>query len=169
MLKKLIVAAAAFGSIALGVASSSPPAGAQIPSEVQPPGEVQTQSRAYCLRNNRIWGWDVVDDRTMIVTDRQRNRFRVHLDGGCIGLTSALVTVSFRTPTSLGCLQPGDRVFYRARAFPGNERMSCFVRGIELIDGPRFNRAAPWDYYDHNYDRSTDYGYYDRSNPYYRR
>jgi hypothetical protein len=147
MLKKLIVAAAAFGSIALAVAWSS------LPADAQP--------QNYCLRNNRIWGWDVLDDRTMIVTDRQRNRFRVHLDGGCIGLTSALNTVAFRTWTNLGCLRPGDRVFYRARAFAGNERMSCFVRAIEPIDGPRFSRGGPWDYYDRDYNRGYD-SYYRR-------
>ncbi len=39
-----------------------------------------------CLQSNRVWGWQAVDDRTLIVTDRNYKRYTVRLTGGCIGL-----------------------------------------------------------------------------------
>src|SRR5207302_255813 len=69
----------------------------------------QPSSQDTCLQNNRIWGWNAVNDRMLIVTDRSYRRFVVRLSGGCIGLGSyALVGLRFHTWTDLGCLQRGD-------------------------------------------------------------
>ena len=82
-----------------------------------------------CLQNNRIWGWNAVNDRLLIVTDRNYRRYIVTLGGGCIGLsTYALVGLRFRTWTSLGCLQRGDQVSYRA---PGLGPLNCFVQEVD--------------------------------------
>jgi hypothetical protein len=115
MLRKLLIAAAGFASIAVAGALPIAPAEAQ----------------SVCLRNNRIYGWDAINDNTLIVSDRQRNRYMVHLNGGCLGLRENLFTVAFRTTTSLGCLRRGDRVSFRSPTF-GPE--TCFVRDIELIE-----------------------------------
>src|SRR6267378_1013531 len=68
-----------------------------------------------CLQNNRIWGWQAVDDRTLIVTDRTYRRFTVHLTGGCIGLDKyAAASLVVRTATSLSCLMTGDRIAFNS-------------------------------------------------------
>ena len=82
-----------------------------------------------CLQNNRIWSWNVINERSLIVTDLYNRPFRVQLGGGCVGLTNAILTLRFNTWTNLGCLERGDRVTFRA---PGLGRMTCFVRGVEF-------------------------------------
>ena len=78
-----------------------------------------------CLQNNRIWGWRAVDDRTLIVTDRNYKRFTVHLTGGCIGLDKyAGASLVVRTATSLSCLMTGDRIAFNS---PGVGPLTCVV------------------------------------------
>ena len=78
-----------------------------------------------CLQNNRIWGWQAVDDRTLIVTDRNYRRFTVHLTGGCIGLDKyAGASLVVRTATSLSCLAQGDRIAFNS---PGLGPLTCVV------------------------------------------
>ena len=82
-----------------------------------------------CLQSNRIWGWQAVNDRTLIVTDRNYNRYTVHLSGGCINLSQyTSAPLAFRTRTSLGCVAQGDMVAFNS---PGLGPMSCFVNGVE--------------------------------------
>jgi hypothetical protein len=82
-----------------------------------------------CLQNNRIWSWNAVNDRLLIVTDRTYRRYIVRLSGGCIGLSSyALTALRFNSWTSLGCLQRGDTVAYRA---PGLGPLNCFVNEVQ--------------------------------------
>ena len=86
-------------------------------------------SQQTCLQNNRIWSWNAVNDRLLIVTDVTYHRYIVRLGGGCIGLSSYVLTaLRFHTWTSLGCLQRGDDVFYRA---PGLGRLTCFVEEVQ--------------------------------------
>jgi hypothetical protein len=120
MMKKLLLAAAAFASVAVAGAVPVVPAAAQ--------GNLWQGD--VCLRNNRIWSWDVVTPTTMVVTDRQRNRYTVRLSGGCFGLQENLLQVNFRTATRLGCLRAGDRIDYRV---PGWGRESCFVRSVRPL------------------------------------
>jgi hypothetical protein len=82
-----------------------------------------------CLQNNRIWGWNAVTDRLLIVTDRQYHRYIVRLSGGCIGLSAyPLTALRFRTWTDLGCLQRGDTVAFRA---PALGPLNCFVNEVQ--------------------------------------
>jgi hypothetical protein len=81
-----------------------------------------------CLQNNRIWTWNVIDERTLIVTDLNSHPFLVQLGGGCVGLNNAILALRFNTWTDLGCLERGDRVSFRA---PVLGRMTCFVREVE--------------------------------------
>jgi hypothetical protein len=84
-----------------------------------------------CLQSNRIWGWQAVDDRTLIVTDRQYKRYTVRLTGGCVGLDkyNALPLI-VRTRTSLGCVGLGDRIAFDA---PVLGPLTCTV--TEVKDG----------------------------------
>ncbi len=82
-----------------------------------------------CLQNNRIWSWNAVNDRLLIVTDRSYGRYIVRLSGGCIGLSNyPLTALRFNTWTNLGCLQRGDTIAYRA---PGLGRLTCFVNNVQ--------------------------------------
>src|SRR5487761_776765 len=67
-----------------------------------------------CLQNNRIWSWNVIDDHTVAVGDVTNHRFLVTLSGGCIGLTTAILELRFKSWLNLGCLQRGDEVAYSA-------------------------------------------------------
>ncbi len=96
-------------------------------------------SDAACLQNNRIYSWNVINTRTLIVADRENRKFTVHLSGGCVGLTNMVPAMAFRTWTNLGCLRPGDRVSYRA---PVLGPMTCFVQGIEpYVEPPKGQNA----------------------------
>jgi hypothetical protein len=82
-----------------------------------------------CLQNNRIWGWQAVDDRMLIVTDRNYRRFTVHLTGGCIGLDKyAGVSLVVRSGTSLGCLTKGDAIAFNS---PGLGPLTCTVTDVK--------------------------------------
>jgi len=82
-----------------------------------------------CLQSNRIWGWQAVNDRTLIVTDRNYNRYTVHLSGGCINLSQyTSAPLVFRTRTSLGCVMQGDRIAFNS---PGLGPLTCFVNSVE--------------------------------------
>ena len=81
-----------------------------------------------CLQNNRIWGWQAPNDRTLIVTDRQYNKYTVTLSGGCLNLSKNTdMTLLFRTKTDLGCVSAGDRVAFNS---PGIGPLSCFVNSV---------------------------------------
>ena len=85
------------------------------------------QTSSACLQNNRIWNTSVVDDRTIIVTDRFNNPFVVELSSGCIGLTRNFGRIDFRSRANLGCLGRGDRVSFSDRTLGRN---TCFVRDV---------------------------------------
>src|SRR5437764_8880192 len=97
------------------------------PASAQPAPPPSPQDT--CLQNNRIWGWDAVNDRMLIVTDRSYRRFVVRLGGGCVGLGSyALTGLRFHSWMDLGCLKRGDQVSYNA---PALGRLNCFIRDVE--------------------------------------
>jgi hypothetical protein len=83
-----------------------------------------------CVQNNRMWGWDAKDDRTLIITDRDYKKYTVSLRGGCIGLgrNYAGMSIVLVTRTSLGCLEGGDRVVFQS---PGLGRLTCFVEDVK--------------------------------------
>ena len=119
-MKKRTLAVAAVAAFAVLTLASAMPA---VPAFAQP--------REACLQNNRIWGWRVVNERTLIVHDINNRPFLVHLSGGCVGLNDAIWSVRFRTWTSLGCLGRGDRVSFRE---PALGPMTCTVTAVEPYD-----------------------------------
>ncbi len=85
-----------------------------------------------CLQSNRIWGWKAVNDRTLIITDRNYKRFTVHMTSGCVHLDQyAGASIAVRTHLSLGCVGQGDFVSFVA---PGLGRLSCAV--TDVTDAP---------------------------------
>src|SRR5215469_1182502 len=64
-----------------------------------------------CLRVGYIHNWKVVNDRTLIIEDNRRKKFKVQLMGFCSNLPwhERLAFKSFGG-TELSCLTPGDQV-----------------------------------------------------------
>lgn len=90
-----------------------------------------------CLQNNRIWSWDVINERTLLVEDVTHKKFVVHLTGGCVGLDNSRLVLAFRTATHLGCMGQGDKVMYRE---PTLGRMSCIVTGVDAVRGGKLDK-----------------------------
>ena len=119
-MRKRVLAAAALVMIL-----TSHGAGAQ---EALSPAQ-RSQPQQTCLQNNRIWSWNAVNDRLLIVTDVTYHQFIVRLGGGCIGLSAyPLTALRFHTWTRLGCLQRGDDVSYDA---PALGRLTCFINEVQ--------------------------------------
>ena len=121
-MKKRVLAVAATAVLAALTLASAMPA---VPAFAQ--------QREACLQNNRIWGWRVINERTLILNDISYRPFLVHMTGGCVGLTNAVWALRIRTWTSLGCLGQGDRVSFHA---PALGPMSCIVTKVEPYEGP---------------------------------
>ena len=109
---------------------------AQPSDSASSPPSPPPSSEDVCLQSNRLWGFDIVDDRTVKITDRTYKRYIVHMTGGCVNLKTAVITnIAFITRTALDCVRRGDRVSFRS---PDLGRLSCFVTTVEA-DKP----AAP--------------------------
>jgi hypothetical protein len=93
-----------------------------------------------CLQTNRMMNYDIVDDRTLIITDRFFKRYTVRMASGCVGLTPAAMDVVLqRRGTSLGCFgDSGDSVTFNS---PGIGRLSCLVTGVENYVPPQPKQA----------------------------
>jgi hypothetical protein len=108
-------------AIAFGAILATQTAPAQESEVSEPPGNI-------CLRSNQIDNWEVMNDRTMIVTDRRDNQYKLGLVGTCAGLDNAQFQLGFETLTELSCVRSGDRIHYNDPAF-GHER--CTISSIE--------------------------------------
>ena len=105
----------------------------------QPAGAPAPSAEKVCLQSNRMQNYDVVDDRTLVITDRFFKRYTVHMASGCVGLTPAAMNVILQTRTSLGCFgQDGDRVVFNS---PGLGRLSCFVTSVDNYVPPAPKQA----------------------------
>jgi hypothetical protein len=89
-----------------------------------PPGE------KVCLQANRMMNYDIIDERTLRITDRFFKNYTVRMTGGCVGLTKAAMDVVLRLRSSqgLGCLGTGDSVTFNS---PGIGRLSCLITSVE--------------------------------------
>jgi hypothetical protein len=83
-----------------------------------------------CLQANRMQNYDIVDERTLRITDRFFKNYTVRMASGCVGLTKASMDVVLRLRSSLGlgCLGQGDSVAFNS---PGLGRLSCLVTSVE--------------------------------------
>jgi hypothetical protein len=81
------------------------------------------------LQNNRIWGWQAVGDRTLVVTDRSYDRYTVKLSGGCIGLDKyAGVSLKLNSWPGTLCVSSGDRISFSS---PGLGSLTCSVSEVK--------------------------------------
>ena len=85
-----------------------------------------------CLRQDMVQGWNVLNDSTLIVTDRVGKKFRVSLTGACHDLQflTALRFKSF-SGSGLACLIRNDTV---DAALPGDHGPPQRCRITEVQD-----------------------------------
>ena len=90
-----------------------------------------------CLRQDMVYGWDVVNDRTLIVTDRVGKKFTVSLQPGCRDLKFNL-RLAFQSPggTGLTCLGHNDYVLVPPGG--GLPPQRCFISDVQA-----YNAASP--------------------------
>jgi len=111
-----ILSTALGASVALSQQTDAPP----------PPAE------KVCLQANRMMNYDIIDERTLRITDRFFKNYTVRMASGCVGLTRAPtdLRLQLRSSLGLGCFgqQGGDSVVFTS---PGLGRMSCIVTSVE--------------------------------------
>ena len=101
-------------------------AGAAFAADAAPPANV-------CLESARIYGWEAPNERTLIITDYSKKKYKVNLSGVCNGLDNTKIAIAFVTLGKLSCVGPGDSVRYRDQVF-GNQR--CLVSSVEAYTPP---------------------------------
>jgi hypothetical protein len=124
----------------LGAAALSTALGASVALSQQaspsspPPGE------KVCLQANRMMNYDIIDERTLRITDRFFKNYTVRMASGCVGLTPAPTELVLRVRSSLGlgCLGQGDTVAFRN---PQLGRLSCFITSVETYVPPQPKQA----------------------------
>jgi hypothetical protein len=90
------------------------------------PAVAQTEA---CIRPIRIFSTQPVDNKTIVITDRQRNAYTVHMRGVCAGMDKSTTALGFRYQGGeLGCLRHGDMISYRID--PASPRQTCFIEGV---------------------------------------
>ena len=113
-------------SVALSQQAESPPA---------PSGE------KVCLQANRMMNYDIIDERTLRITDRFFKNYTVRMASGCVGLTRAPtdLRLELRSSLGLGCFgRQGDSVVFTS---PGLGRLSCIVTSVENYVPPAPKQA----------------------------
>ncbi len=95
----------------------------------QPQAMTQAKPADVCLRQDMVWGWNVVDDKTLVVTDKAQKTFKVTLKPGCFDLKWHL-RLSFRSFSGFGvsCLAKNDYVIVPPAA--GLPPQRCFISDI---------------------------------------
>ena len=94
---------------------------------------------AACVRLNEIRSIESIDDRTLVVTNRQEEQYSVHLSGPCIGLTIPGVAPTFRPQSELDCLKRGDRIGFNypgqglaTSVRPVDDQEVCFIESVSV-------------------------------------
>ena len=98
-------------------------------------------SPATCLRQDMVDGWTVVNDRTLIVTDRVGKKFTLSLAPGCRNLKFNLrLAFDAFGRTGLSCLARNDFVLVPPSG--GDPGQRCLIAGVEAYSGPSAPDAA---------------------------
>ena len=87
------------------------------------------QPPSVCLRQNMVWGWKVVDNQTLIVTDRVQKVYKVSLRPGCFDLKWPM-RLGFKSFSGFGlsCLTRNDFVLVPSQ--PGFPAQRCLISDI---------------------------------------
>jgi hypothetical protein len=94
------------------------------------------QEAAY-VRLNEIRSTESANDRTLVVTNRQGDKYSVHMNGPCIGLSMTGAVPTFRPQSELACLKRGDRIGYNypgqglaTSVRPVDDQEVCFIESV---------------------------------------
>jgi hypothetical protein len=115
----------------VGAAILSTSLGASVALSQQSETSPAKESEKVCLQANRMMNYDIIDERTLRITDRFFKNYTVRMASGCVGLTRAPtdLRLQLRSSLGLGCFgQQGDSVVFTS---PGLGRMSCVVTSVE--------------------------------------
>jgi len=94
-----------------------------------------------CLRQDMVDGWTVVNDRTLIVTDRVGKKFTMSLAPGCRNLKFNLrLAFDAFGRTGLSCLGRNDFVLVPPSG--GDPGQRCLIAGVEAYSGQSTPDAA---------------------------
>jgi len=98
--------------------------------------EAQTKPAAQvCLRQNMVWGWNVVDDKTLIVTDKLQKAYKVSLTPGCFNLKFQMrLNLRSYSGMSLSYLARNDYVLVPPNG--GMPAQRCLISDIALCAPP---------------------------------
>jgi hypothetical protein len=107
------------------------------------------QDADVCLRLMDVRSTLVHDSSTLVMTDRQRNQYTVHMNGTCTGLNTNAQPLTFRPLSEMSCLRRGDPVGYSMPGEPlnyslrgGGVGMTCFIGSIEEGAPPEEGAAS---------------------------
>jgi hypothetical protein len=93
-----------------------------------------------CIRPTRIFSTEPIDNRTILITDRSRNQYTIHMNGTCVGMDRSTSALVFQYQgTELSCLRRGDRISYRIGDSP---HQTCYIGGVTFGAPPNAS-AAP--------------------------
>ena len=115
----------------LGAAIISATLGASVALSQQTDAPAAPKDEKVCLQANRMMNYDIIDERTLRITDRFFKNYTVRMASGCVGLTRAPtdLRLQLRSSLGLGCFgQQGDSVVFTS---PGLGRLSCVVTSVE--------------------------------------
>jgi hypothetical protein len=111
MTRRFLIAAA-FVSVTAPALAQSPPA---------PPAKA-------CLTQINIYDYQPVEgNRSLVVIDRSRQRYRLNFNAPCYNLQYHIGLRFKSFGSNLSCLSRGDSVLVRDRATPGQ----CFIKDIQ--------------------------------------
>ena len=101
--------------------------------------------KTVCLRQDMVRGWDVVNDRTLIVTDTVGKKFALSLMPGCRNLKFN-IRLAFKAfgGTGLSCLGRNDSVLVPPGA--GDVAQRCMIADVQAYSAttpPSPGTAAP--------------------------
>lgn len=93
---------------------------------------------AVCLRHNRIVSTEILNNRTVVATDRQDNKYTIHMTAPCAGFDKlSAMWLSFRPWSELACLQHGDMIGYTLAGEPlvisvhgSTSQLSCTIGSV---------------------------------------
>jgi hypothetical protein len=88
------------------------------------------QGEAACVRPNRIFSTQALDNRTILVTDKQKNQYTIHMSSVCAGMDKSASALGFRYFTELSCLQRGDRISVPIGGGGTGPRVTCFIGSV---------------------------------------
>ncbi|HWF64046.1 MAG TPA: DUF6491 family protein [Rhizomicrobium sp.] len=104
-------------------------------AQAQPQAMAPDKSSAVCLRQNMVLGWKVVDNQTLIVTDKVQKAYKVSLRPGCFDLKWPM-RLGFKSfsGSGLSCLARNDYVVVPPQ--PGFPAQRCLISDVVAYTPP---------------------------------